>query len=89
MSNLLKIPEPVERSLEQLNQLVEKHPIYLPVGEVAEFMGMDHDGLRRSIETGNCPFGIGWQKGLTGNRAFKIPTTTFYLWYTNGIGFRK
>ena len=47
----------------------------------AAFLGMDADSLRASIEHGGCPFGLGWQKDIRGNRAFKIPTATFYLWY--------
>ena len=35
---------------------------------------MEYDGSRYA----------GWQKQAGGNRAFKIPTVTFWLWYTAG-----
>ena len=39
-----------------------------------------------AVEQGKCPFAYSWQKDIRGYRAFKIPTVTFYLWYTNCHG---
>jgi hypothetical protein len=78
----LAVPKPVEDKLEALCALVEKHPDYLPLPEVAAFLGANAEGLRASIEQGRAPFGISWQKTARGNKAFKIPSTRFFLWYT-------
>lgn len=88
MLNPLAIPKPVSDKLDELNELIERNPLYIPLIEAARFLGMDDDGLRASIEHGACPFGLGWKKDIRGNRAFKIPTATFYLWYTQGGPFR-
>lgn len=80
----MKIPEQLRSKVNELDKLVAKYPDSIPVPEAASFLGMDRDGLRRCIEMGKCPFGIAWQKTINGNRAFKIPALTFYLWYTSG-----
>jgi len=82
------VPTPVLTQIGELNQLVERNPLYIPLNELAQFLHMDADGLRSCIEHGGCPFGIAWQKNIHGNRAFKIPTVTFYLWYTGGCFLR-
>lgn len=76
------IPKSVRDSTEELKALTEKYPIYLPLPVVAKFMGMNAEGLRCAIEQGRAPFGISWQKDAHGNKAFKIPTVTFFYWYT-------
>lgn len=88
MRNILEIPKPIELKLEELNHLVETHPLYIPVPELAKFLGADPSGLRASMEHGQCPFGFPWQKDQKGYRAFKVPTVPFYLWYTQGGAFR-
>lgn len=88
MPNPLTIPCPIEAKLEELYELVDKYPLYIPIAKLAHFLEMDGDGLRSSIDKGQCPFGLGWQKNPRGNRAYKIPTVPFYLWYTQGVGFR-
>lgn len=85
----LLVPKPVVDKLNELYALVEKYPLYIPLPTVATFLGADADGLRSCIEKGQCPFGIGWQKDIRGYKAFKIPTVTFYLWYTQGVGYRQ
>ena len=89
MSRPLVIPGPVADKLNELYELIEKYPLYIPLPTVATFLGADADGLRSCIEKGQCPFGIGWQKDIRGYKAFKIPTVTFYLWYTQGVGYRQ
>lgn len=85
----LKIPNTVERKLDDLIQICEKYPDKIPLPDCAHFMGINTESLRASIETGTCPFGIGWLKKNANCRAFYIPTTTFYLWYTQSAGFKQ
>ena len=87
------IPAPIICKLQELNDLVEAHQDYIPLTVASKFLGVNAEGLRTSIEHGHCPFGICWQKTIRdkrgihqGTRAFKIPTVTFYLWYTQGAG---
>lgn len=80
MDSLLKIPIEITKNMEDLNNLVKEYPQSIPVEIVAKFLGAKVDGLRASIEHNQCPFGIAWQLGS--HRAFKIPTATFYFWYT-------
>lgn len=89
MSNPLTIPLPVERKLDELYKLVEDNPISISIPKLAEFLGCDDEGIRNSIDKGQCPFALGWQKSIKGNRAYKVPTVPFYLWYTQGVGFRS
>lgn len=81
---MINIPSPILEKLDELEMLVEENPVSIPLRDCADFLGMNADSLRRSLEMGQCPFGIGWQKQEGGNRAFKIPTVTFWLWYTAG-----
>ena len=87
--NRLSIPQSVAEKLAALNELVDRHPQYIPVTEVAALMGMEPASLRASIDCGNCPFGLGWQKDIKGYKAYKVPTVPFYLWFTQGVGFRN
>lgn len=89
MHNPLSIPRPVEDKLSQLYKLVEEYPVSIPIPKLAEFLGADDEGIRNSIDKGQCPFALGWQKSLKGNRAYKVPTVPFYLWYTQGVGFKS
>ena len=89
MQNLITIPLSITQGLDKLNDLVVKHPQYIPLPEVASFLGADKDGLRAMIERGLCPFGIGWQKVGATRLAVKIPTVTFYLWYTQSACFKN
>jgi hypothetical protein len=84
----MQIPKPIENKLIELNQLIEQNPQFIPLTECAAFLGAKSDGLRTSIERGQCPFGISWQCVGAANRAFKIPTVTFYMWYTQGVACR-
>lgn len=80
----MQIPEAIVEKLKELDELVEKYPQYIPINECADFLGAKKDGLRAAIENGKCPFGISWQCMGSVNRGFKIPTVTFYMWYTQG-----
>lgn len=79
---LSSIPAPIGEKLDELHSLIDKYPLKIPITECAKFLEMDGDSLRACIENGNCPFGLGWLKNIRGNRAFHIPTATFYWWYT-------
>lgn len=82
LTGIETLPAVVTNRIVELNNLVSANPLYLSVADVAEFLHMKPAGLRSAIEHGSCPFGFGWKLGE--NRACKIPTATFYLWYTNG-----
>ena len=86
--NKLAIPGPVVDKISALNELVEKNPVSIPLPEAAAFLEMDGANLRSSIEKGSCPFGLSWQKAAKEYRGFKIPTVPFYLWYTQGVGYK-
>lgn len=88
MSSIFSIPAPVAEKLDEVNSLIEENPVYIPIPVLAKFLEVGPDGLWASIEHGQCPFGIPWQKSGRGNRAFKVPTVPFYLWYTQGTSFR-
>ena len=67
---------------EQINILVQNHPIYIPVAEAAAFLHMAPEALRASMEQNRCPFGFSWKLG---NRAgYNIPTIAFVNWLTKG-----
>lgn len=66
--------------IEQLNQLIEAHPIYIPVAEAAAFLHMGADALRASMEQNRCPFGFSWKLG--DRNGYKIPTIMFVSWLT-------
>ncbi len=67
---------------EQLSQLIQTHPLYIPVSVAAAFLHMGADSLRASIEQGRCPFGLCWEQG--GRKGYKIPTIAFVSWLTKG-----
>ena len=75
-----------EKMLEQrfkLQEMLRRYPVYLPLSVVAKFLNMKPEGLRACIKQGRCPFGLGYE--VDDKSAFKIPTETFYLWYTHAV----
>lgn len=66
-----------------LAQLINEHPIYLPVAVVAEYLHLSPAALRASIDQGRCPFGFSWRLGT--RSGYKIPTVTFLAWLTKGV----
>lgn len=78
--------EIIKKQLTKLLDLVEKYPVKMPLSVVAEFLGMNEEGLKAALMRHNTPFGFGYQKEDGGNRVFIIPTVTFYLWFTNTSG---
>lgn len=73
----------IKEQLLKLEELVKKHPIKLPLKDVAELLDMNIVGLRTALMRGNAPFGFAYQKDDGGYRVMVIPTVKFYLWYTN------
>lgn len=80
---IFKIPDPVSERVGELNDLIEKYPIDIPVKECAGFLHMGYDSLRAFLEQSPNSFGMCWKNGA--NRAFSIPATKFYLWYMNNL----
>ena len=76
----MAVPTTIITKLDELEQLCE---------ECAAFLGMAGESLRACLEHGSCPFGLGWLKKNAHNRAFYIPTLTFYLWVTQSAGFKN
>ena len=67
-------------NLEKLDELIAKHPVKIPVKDVAEFLQVDEESVRASIENG--VFGMAWRRSGKLNKAFHIPTAQFVWWYT-------
>lgn len=78
-------PQVVQDKIGQLNDLVNKYPDAIPLQEVANFLGLDGRSLRSYLQSNPFAFGMSWIKPGAENRAFRIPTTKFYLWYRNGV----
>lgn len=78
--------EEIKKKLEELEELVKKYPLKIPLREAALFLGMNEEGLKAALMRGNVSFGFGYQKEDKGNRVFIIPTVPFSLWYTNTNG---
>ena len=72
----------MEQRMEELSGLIAAYPLYIPIRALADFLHMKEEGLRASIEQGNCPFGLCWRIGE--RMAYKIPTVTFVRWYAKG-----
>lgn len=75
--------EQIQQNLQELELLVEKYPRKIPLKAAADFLGMNEEGLKAALMRGNVPFGFAYQKTDGAYRVIVIPTTTFYLWYTN------
>ncbi|MBR2908057.1 MAG: hypothetical protein IKC26_10015 [Clostridia bacterium] len=73
----------IKQQLERLEELVKKYPLKLPLRAVADFLGMNEEGLKAALMRGNAPFGFAYQKTDGAYRVIVIPTVKFYLWYTN------
>lgn len=78
--------EVIKKQLEELEKIVQEHPLKIPLRVAAEFLGMNEEGLKMALMRGNAPFGFAYQKSDGGYRVPVIPTTTFYLWYSNTTG---
>lgn len=75
--------EAIKNQIKKVEEACEKYPLRLPTKIVAELLGMKEEGLKSALTRGNAPFGFGYQLQDGGNRVMVIPTTKFYLWFTN------
>lgn len=84
----MNIPSSITNRYDKLVELCEEYPLKIPLEKAAEFLSMDKEGLRSSIEQGRCQFGLCVQKSIHGNRAFTINTLAFFSWVTGGAIFK-
>ena len=68
--------------VENLQRIIETHPVFIPIAVAAEFLHMSPESLRASIDQNRCPFGFSWRLGE--RSGYKIPTITFVSWLTKG-----
>ncbi|WP_101698661.1 hypothetical protein [Clostridium minihomine] len=87
LKDALTVPQPIIDKLCELNQLVEEYPDLIPLPVAARFMKVSPEGLRAYLDNHIAPFGLMWHQMGAVNKAYKIPTVKFYLWYTNGVAF--
>jgi hypothetical protein len=79
------MPEFIKKRMSELEELCEKYPIEIPLTEVAKYLHIKPESLRRSIEQGTCGFcALTWRNGT--RPAFNIPTIPFYLAMTGRKG---
>ena len=78
--------ESVREMLARLSEIVKEHPVKIPLRVAADFLGMNEEALKSALMRGNAPFGFAYQLKDGGYRVPIIPTTLFYLWYTNTTG---
>lgn len=67
----------------EFEAIAEKHRCKLPIKEMAEFLGMKEENLRRAIAQKQIP-GAFSTEGEQGNKAFYILPVPFYRWYFGG-----
>ena len=63
-----EIPAPVLKKLDELNEIVKDHPVYIPPQVAAKFLGMNPATLIASIQARQCPFAFGYQKNVAFER---------------------
>ena len=77
--------EILKERLNELEELVKKYPIDIPIIEAAKFLHMHPESLRYAIIQGTSGFAsLAWQKPGAKNRGFLIPTIAFYQALTGG-----
>lgn len=69
--------------MEKLVNIYREYPKKIPLKVVAELIGINEEGIKATVQSGKCPFGLGYQLKAKGNRVTVIPTLTFLMWYTN------
>ena len=77
----MKVSEFLLKDNDRIEQLIEEHPVSIPVTSIAEFLQADVASVRAAIE-GNC-FGLSWRKAGSTRHAYLIPTAQFVRWYLN------
>ena len=66
---------------DRIAQLIEAHPVSIPVDKLADFLQADNASIRAAIE--NDCFGLSWRKAGSTRHAYLIPTAQFVRWYLN------
>ena len=69
-------------NFDDINNIAQKHPFYIPVDVAADLLHIKPANLRASIDQNRCPFGFSWTMGE--RSGYKIPTVTFASWLTKG-----
>ena len=78
-------PQIIREQHEKLVDLMNKdNSPSLSVRDVAEWFGVDYQCMLKSIEQGNCPFGIGG-KNPNGNRFAKVNKEALWNWVMKGV----
>lgn len=83
-----QLPQPIVDRYQELVALVEANPIHISVMDAANFLHMDKECLRASIDQGRCPFAIGTRKHINAKLTSYIETLPFFAWMTNGSMFQ-
>ena len=76
----------IRERLAELERIVRENPLKIPLEVVADFLGINREGLMTALMRGNVPFGFAYQKKDGGYRVPVIPSASFYLWYCNTTG---
>lgn len=83
--SIKKLPANIRGKISELDKLIDKYPKKIPTVQIAKFLGMDIECLRRGIEQGTIPFALGCNNDEYGNRYSYVSSVTFYLWYLSPI----
>ena len=79
----METPEIIKQLDSELVELVtaDDGPV-LSVKDVAKFLGMGQESLRKMLYTGSVPFGLGREGNKYEEGAAKISKLAFYNWVT-------
>lgn len=80
----MKINDFLTKDNDRIEQLINDHPVNIPVDKLAEFLQADNASIRAAIE--NDCFGLSWRKAGSTRHAYLIPTGQFVRWYLNYKG---
>ena len=80
----MKINDFLTKDNDRIEQLINDHPVNIPVDKLAEFLQADNASIRAAIE--NDCFGLSWRKAGSTRHAYLVPTGQFVRWYLNYKG---
>lgn len=75
------IPVCIVEQMDELTALCNQYPRKVPLGAVADLLGINRASLEAMVMAGRCPFGLGWLKETATNRTFFVSTFKLYTWY--------
>lgn len=75
-----KITAFLESDTAKLAEIIEKHPMQIPVHVLAELFGCHQDTLRNALQEQGL-LGIAERRPGKLNRGFVVPTAHFVRWY--------